>query len=112
MSFKFENGPIQKIQVFGAYRGSISGLVKSDYSTEYDNLNTQVGVYGQFKNPEYRFKLSVNPIPNKGLNYIDGFISDAYIMNTSIPTSSNCLQVIQGFKQVWKAERLHIFFHL
>ena len=37
LSFKFENGPMSKIQVFGAYRGSISGLLKSDYSTEYDN---------------------------------------------------------------------------
>lgn len=96
LSFKFENGPIQKIQVFGAYRGSISGLFKSDYSTEYDNLNTQVGVFGQFKNPEYKFKLSVSPIPNKGLNYIDGFISDAYIMNTSIPHH----QIVAGYSRV------------
>lgn len=97
LTFKFEKGPISKIQTYAGYRGSINSLwVSDDYTTEYDNVTTQVGMYGQFKNPEYRFKLAVNPIPKSGTNYIDRFISDAYIVNTSIPNH----QIVTGYSRV------------
>ncbi len=96
LTFKFEKGPISKIHTYGAYRGSINALWTPEYSTEYDNLTTQLGMYGSFKNPNYKFKLAVNPIPTSGTNYLDRFISDAYVVNTSIPHH----QVVAGYSRV------------
>jgi hypothetical protein len=57
LTFKFENGPISRIQTYGGFRGSMNfSWLGSNYTTEYDNLTTQVGMYGQFKNPNYKFK--------------------------------------------------------
>ena len=97
LTFKFEDHFVSKIQAYAGFRGSLNSIwANNDYSTEYDNLTTQLGVYGQFKNPEYRFKLAVNPIPKSGTNYIDRFISDAYIVNTSIPNH----QIVTGYSRV------------
>ncbi len=84
LSFEYKKGPIHKIQVYGGYRGSINALFTPDYSTEYDNLTTEVGVYGSFRNPNYKFKVNVNPVYKHGNNFIDGFMGDAYIMNSSL----------------------------
>lgn len=96
LTFKYENGPFDKIQFYGAYRGSISSLFTQTYSTEYDNLTTQLGMYGTFKNPDYKFKFKINPIPKKGLNVIDNLIGDAYFINTSIPNH----QIVTGYSRV------------
>lgn len=98
LTFKYEKSPINKIQLYGAYRGAINNIFRKDgnYSTDYDNLNTQIGMYGSFKHPDYRFKLALNPIPTKGLNIADRLISDAYIMNTSIPNH----QIVAGYSRV------------
>lgn len=96
LTFKFDKGPINKIQLYGAYRGSINSIFSHDYSTEYDNMTTQLGMYGSFKHPDYKFKLAVNPIPKDGLNYVDRFVSDAYIVNTSIPNH----QIVAGYSRV------------
>ncbi len=95
-TFKYEKGPISKIQAYGAYRGSINSLFTTDYSTQYENLMTQAGVYGQLRNPNYKFKFGANPIPKDGLNYLDRFVADAYITNTSIPNH----QIVAGYSRV------------
>lgn len=96
LTFKFkESSPVQKVQVYGIYRGSLGALFnKGNYSTEYENLTTQIGVLGSLKNPDYRFKFSVSPIQSSG-NYFDQFITNAYIMNTSIPNH----QIIAGYSR-------------
>ena len=96
LTHRFKKGPIHKIQAYGGFRGSLSSIFAQDYSTDYDNLTTQVGMYGKFNNPNYRFKIAINPIPKTGLNYLDRFISDAYIINTSIPHH----QLIAGYSRV------------
>lgn len=102
LTFEYEKGPLSKIQLYGGYRGSINSLWNNretgtvDYSTEYDNLTTEIGVYGSFKNSNFKFKISTNPIPQKGLNYLDRFFGDAYVVNTSIPNH----QIIAGFSRV------------
>jgi len=96
LTFKFDKGPVNKIQVYGAYRGSINSIFSHDYSTEYDNLTTQVGMYGSFRHPDFKFKLAANPIPKDGINYLDRFVSDAYIVNTSIPNH----QIVAGYSRV------------
>lgn len=96
LTFEYEKGPISKIHAYGAYRGAINATFDTNYSTDYDNLTTQLGVYGQFRNPDYKFKFAANPIPTKGLNYVDRFISDAYIVNTSIPNH----QIVTGYSRV------------
>jgi len=96
LTFKFkESSPVQKVQVYGVYRGSLGAIFNKDnYSTEYENLSTQIGVLGSFKNPDYRFKFSINPVQSSG-NYFDQFISNAYIVNTSIPHH----QIIAGYSR-------------
>ena len=97
LTFKYEKGPISRIQTYGGFRGSMNFWWKGDnYTTEYDNLTTQLGMYGQFRNPNYKFKLAVNPIPTSGTNYLDRFISDAYIVNTQIPNH----QIVAGYSRV------------
>ncbi len=96
LTHRFKKGPIHKIQAYGGFRGSINSIFAQDYSTNYDNMTTQVGMYGKFNNPDYRFKLAINPLPKTGSNYIDRFISDAYIINTTIPHH----QIIAGYSRV------------
>ena len=98
LTFNFESGPISRIQTYGGYRGSMNFLWKDNTytTTEYDNLTTQIGAYGQFRNPNYRFKVAINPIPTSSGNYWDKFISDAYIVNTQIPNH----QIVAGYSRV------------
>ena len=96
LTHRFKKGPIHKIQAYGGLRGSLNSIFAQDYSTNYDNMTTQVGMYGKFNNPDYRFKLAINPIPRTGSNYLDRFISDAYIINTTIPHH----QIIAGYSRV------------
>lgn len=96
LTFNYEKGPLSKIHAYGAYRGAVNYLWDSNYSTDYDNLVTQFGVYGQLRNPDYKFKFAANPIPLKGLNYADRFVSDAYLVNTSIPNH----QIVAGYSRV------------
>lgn len=96
LTHNYEKGPLSKTHVYGAYRGSLSSLWAPDYSTEYDNLVTQIGVYGSFKNPNYKFKVAFNPIKTSGMNYIDRLFSDAYFVNTSIPNH----QIVVGYSRV------------
>ena len=96
LTHRFKKGPIHKIQAYGGFRGSLNSIFAQDYSTNYDNMTTQVGMYGKFNNPDYRFKLAINPIPRTGSNYLDRFISDTYIINTTIPHH----QIIAGYSRV------------
>lgn len=96
LTYNFKNGPLSRLQVYGAYRGSVNALWKPDYSTNYDNLITQVGIYGSFRNPDYKIKAAFNPIKKDGINYVDRLISDAYIVNTSIPNH----QLVVGYSRV------------
>lgn len=96
LTFRYKKGAVRKIQVYGGFRGSINSLFTPSYSTEYDNLTTQFGIYGSFRHPDYKFKIAVNPIPKSGTNYIERFISDAYIINTSIPHH----QIVAGYSRV------------
>ncbi len=97
LTVDYEKGPIDEAQYYLGYRGSLSGLLSSrNYSTKYDNMTTEVGVYGKFKNPHYDFKLKLRPIPKDGVDYIDQLIGDAYIVNTQIPNH----RIIAGFSRV------------
>lgn len=96
LTFNYEKGPLSKIHAYGAYRGAINYRWDTNYSTDYDNLVTQFGLYGQFRNPNYKFKFAANPIPLKGLNYADRFVSDIYLVNTSIPNH----QIVAGYSRV------------
>ena len=97
LTFEYENGPIRKIQAFGAYRGSINSLWhSSEYSTEYENLTTQFGMYGSFRKSGNKFKTVINPIPKDGLNYIDSLFGDVYYLNTNVPHH----QIIAGYSRV------------
>lgn len=96
LTFNYEKGPVSKIHMYGAYRGALNMMWDSNYSTDYDNNTTQFGVYGSLKNPDYKFKFAANPIPRKGLSYIDRFVSDAYVVNTSLPNH----QFVAGYSRV------------
>jgi len=96
LTFNYKKGPISKIHIYGAYRGSINALWRPEYSTEYNNLVTQIGAYGSFRNHNYKFKIAANPIPQRGINYIDRLLTDIYVVNTSIPNH----QILAGYSRV------------
>lgn len=86
LTFRYNKGPISKVQYYGAYRGNLSGLWGSgDYDTEYDINTLQFGAIGKFRNTKTDFKIGFNPKPKNDLNYMQNFIADAYIVNNSIP---------------------------
>ena len=86
LTFEFKKGPFSKIQPWAAYRGGLQASWLSDnYSTKYENFENQIGVYGSFRNPNYKFQVTLNPIHRKGTNYLERFVADAFIVNTSIP---------------------------
>lgn len=96
LTYQYEKAPLHKIQVYGGYRGSVNGIFNPQYATKYDNLTTNIGAYGVFKNKDYKFKLAFKPIPQEGLNVIDGLVADAYITNTKLPHH----QIIAGYSRV------------
>lgn len=97
LTHEFEKGPLHKVQMYAGYRGGINAIFDPhSYSTEYDNATTEIGAYGSFKNPNYKFKFNLNPVPSSGRNYLDSIWGDAYIMNTSIPNH----QIVVGYSRV------------
>lgn len=86
LTFKYKKGPIDRVQFYGAFQGNMNGLFSpGDYDSEYDLNILEAGVIGDFKERNTDFKLQFNfkPVPDK--TFMQGFITDAYIMNTAIP---------------------------
>lgn len=97
MSFKFDNAPISQIQLYGGYRGALnSNFMPRNYSTDYDNMTLETGMYGKFKNPDYKFKIMFRPLPVHGTDYFESFLGDVYVVNTRIPHH----QIIAGYSRV------------
>jgi len=86
LTFDFAKGPISRIQPFAAFRGSLDSLwASSDYTIKYKNYENQIGAYGTFRNPDYKFQFTFNPIPIEGTSFLERFVADAFIVNESIP---------------------------
>lgn len=86
LTYGYEKGPVSKVQFYGAYRGNLSGLWNSgDYDTDYNTDTLQFGAIGKFRKTKTDFKIGFNPKPKEGLNYMQNFIADAYVVNNSIP---------------------------
>ncbi len=86
LTFKYKKGPIDKVQFYGAFQGNFNGLFEgSDYDTTYDLNIFEAGVVGGLRDKNTDFKLQFNFKPTDGQNFMQGFITDAYIMNTSLP---------------------------
>ncbi len=97
LTFEFKKGPFSKIQPWIAYRGGLqASWLSSQYSTTYENYENQIGMYGSFRNPNYKFQLTFNPIHKQGTNYLEKFIADAFIVNTSIPNH----QIVLGNSRI------------
>ena len=86
LTFSPAKGPISEIQFIGAYNGYISSNWEGgDYDTKYKNNVIQIGAIGKIKNTKNDFKVLFNPRGIDGMNYMQGFVADAYIVNNSIP---------------------------
>lgn len=86
LTFHYDKGPVSKVQYYGAYQGNLSSFwVSDDYDTSYDVGFLQVGAIGRFRNTKTDFKVAVNPRPKNGLNYMQSFFSDVYVVNKNIP---------------------------
>ncbi len=86
LTFKYKKGPIEKVQFYGAFQGNFNGFFEgSDYDTTYDLNIFEAGVVGGLRDKNTDFKLQFNFKSTEGQNFMQGFITDAYIMNTSLP---------------------------
>lgn len=86
LTFRPEKGPVSKVQLFGAYQGGISSNWNGgDYDFGYDYGFGQIGAIGKFRNTPNDFKILFNPRPRSGLTYMQNFVADAYVVNSSIP---------------------------
>lgn len=88
LTVDYDNGPIDRIQFFGKYRGNMSFnfYEDSDFYGDYDITSIDVGMMGKL-NPEYQtdFKLQFKFTPTKDRTFFQQLISDAYIVNKTIP---------------------------
>lgn len=97
LTFKYAKGPVEQLQFFGGYRGALSSnFTHHDYSTTYDNMSLETGVYGKFRKPHYNFKVMFKPIPVHGADYFESFLGDLYVVNTRIPHH----QIVAGYSRV------------
>lgn len=86
LTFKYKKGPIDKVQFYGGYQGRLRfNFEGPDYDTEYGNSFMDVGVIGDFKDKNTDFKLQLNLKQGENRTYLQGLVTDAYIMNTRIP---------------------------
>lgn len=86
LTFRPQKGIISKVQYYGAFQGDLtSSFTNSDYDTSYDVGFFQVGAIGKFRGSKNDFKILFNPKPANGRTYMQNFIADAYIINSSIP---------------------------
>ena len=86
LTLKYEKGPIDKVQFYGAYQGNTSFNFKdSDFDTNYGFGFAEAGLIGDFKDKYTNFKLQFNFKEGENRSYLQGLITDAYFMNTRIP---------------------------
>ena len=86
LTFKYKNGPVDKVQFYGAFQGNFNSLfTPSDYDTEYDLNVLEAGVIGDFKDKNTDFKMQLNFKNSEYYTFLQGLVTDAYIMNTYIP---------------------------
>lgn len=86
LTFRPKKGIVSKVQYYGAFQGDFSStFLGSDYDTSYDIGFLQFGAIGKFRNTKNDFKILFNPRPANGRTYMQNFIADAYIINSSIP---------------------------
>ena len=86
LTFRPQKGIVSKIQYYGAFQGDFSSTFReNDYDSSYDVGFLQFGAIGKFRNTPNDFKILFNPKPANGRTYMQNFIADAYIINSSIP---------------------------
>ena len=88
LTFDYKKGPVERVQFYGKYRGNMSFNFQNggDYSADYDVTTVAVGMMGEFRHlKDTDFKLQFNLTPVKDLTFFQQLLSDAYIVNRSIP---------------------------
>ena len=86
LTFKYKKGLVDKIQFYGAFQGYTDfSFNDSDFDTTYDFGFAEAGLIGDFKDRNTNFKLQFNFKEGANRSYLQGLITDAYFMNTSIP---------------------------
>ncbi len=86
LTFKYKKGPVDRVQFYGAYQGNFGfDFEGADYDTDYGFGFMEAGVVGDFKDKNTDFKLQFNFKPGENRTYLQGLVTDAYIMNTRIP---------------------------
>lgn len=79
--FEFDEGPVENMLIYGAYRGdfTFSFLNNDSYHTFYDLFMAEAGVAGKIRNMPVDYRFSLNFMPIKDVPYWDGMILDNFI---------------------------------
>ena len=86
LTFSFEHGPIEKMQVYGAYHSTFNNNFDGpDYDLNYTNEYIQFGLIGKTRDKYTDFQGLFNIMPHRTRNFVQDFIADAYFINTRIP---------------------------
>ena len=87
LTFDFDKGPFERVQFYGKYRGNLSvNFNDGDTDTMYDTTAIDLGMVGEFNHlKDTDFKLQLKFTPTKDRSFFQQLISDAYIVNKSIP---------------------------
>lgn len=86
LTHDFKKGPIDRMQFYAGYQGNMKfDFTGSDYDTDYDTGFLTAGVIGDFNDKDTNFKLQLNFKRGDNRSYLQGLVTDAYIMSTKIP---------------------------
>ncbi|MBR1908297.1 hypothetical protein IJ818_05115 [bacterium] len=79
--FEFDEGPIENMLIYGAYRGdfAFSFLRNDSYHTNYDLFMAEAGIAGKLRDLPIDYRFSLNFLPIKDVPYWDGMILDNFI---------------------------------
>lgn len=79
--FEFDEGPVENMLIYGAYRGdfNFSFLNNDSYHTNYNLFMAEAGIAGKMRDIPVDYRFSLNFVPIKDVPYWDGMILDNFI---------------------------------
>ncbi|MBR2526761.1 hypothetical protein IKE67_09880 [bacterium] len=85
-NFKFEHGPIERMEPIFAYQGQMNfNFLDTKYSTKFIEPTLDFGFIGKFSEQPIEYRFLVNFVPLEGQSYLQSMFKDDFIILKYIP---------------------------